>query len=115
LEFVDKCTGWFYGNREVLGDTKEVFFFVIICKKYLNLNFLERRELSTQASGAVSAIYTWQDNRCTPAFLASLPQPESHIGLSSGFGIPTLFWMAKNKPERLEKYDRAGTVMVSFV
>ncbi|XP_059483457.1 sedoheptulokinase-like [Neocloeon triangulifer] len=71
----------------------------------------ERLELSTQASGAVSAVYTWQDNRCTPTFLASLPHPESHLGLSSGFGIPTVFWMAKNKPERLEKYDRAGTIM----
>jgi sedoheptulokinase len=73
----------------------------------------ERLELSTQASGSVSAVYTWQDNRCTPAFLSSLPHPESHLGLSSGFGIPTLFWMAKNKPERLEKYDRAGTIMVA--
>ncbi|CAB3359912.1 Hypothetical predicted protein [Cloeon dipterum] len=71
----------------------------------------ERLELSTQASGSVSAVYTWQDNRCTPAFLASLPHPDSHLGMSSGFGIPTLFWMARNKPERLEKYNRAGTIM----
>ncbi|KAF4523597.1 hypothetical protein B566_EDAN014571 [Ephemera danica] len=71
----------------------------------------DRLEISPQASGAVSAVYTWQDARCTPAFLASLPASESHLGLSSGFGIPTLFWMNRNKPGRLEQFNRAGTVM----
>lgn len=58
----------------------------------------------------VSALYTWQDNRCDPAFLKTLPVPESHLNVSTGFGIPTMFWMAKNKPEKLKKYNRSGTI-----
>lgn len=45
----------------------------------------------------VSALYTWQDNRCDPAFLATLPVPESHINISTGFATATMFWMKKNK------------------
>ncbi|XP_050304549.1 sedoheptulokinase-like isoform X2 [Anthonomus grandis grandis] len=58
----------------------------------------------------VSALYTWQDNRCDPDFLAALPEPESHLRLSSGFGCATLFWMVKNRQEKLKKYNCAGTI-----
>ncbi|KAF7272156.1 sedoheptulokinase-like isoform X2 [Rhynchophorus ferrugineus] len=58
----------------------------------------------------VSALYTWQDNRCDPAFLSSLPEPQSHLGLASGFGCCTLFWMVRNKPEKLKKYNCAATI-----
>lgn len=45
----------------------------------------------------VSALYTWQDNRCDPEFIESLPKPRSHLPTYTGYGVATLFWMAKNK------------------
>ena len=45
----------------------------------------------------VSALYTWQDNRCDTDFIASLPPSRSHLPVHTGYGIATLFWMAKNK------------------
>ncbi|XP_025833717.1 sedoheptulokinase-like [Agrilus planipennis] len=45
----------------------------------------------------VSALYTWQDNRCDSDFLSSLPKSNSHFPLCSGYGTATLFWMAKHK------------------
>ncbi|CAG9817419.1 unnamed protein product [Phaedon cochleariae] len=58
----------------------------------------------------VSALYTWQDNRCDRQFLASLPTPNSHLNVSSGFGVATIFWMKEHKPGKLEKYNCAGTI-----
>lgn len=45
----------------------------------------------------VSAVYTWQDSRCDPDFLATLPKPMSHLKTYSGYGCATLFWTAKNR------------------
>ena len=45
----------------------------------------------------VSNLYTWQDLRCDLDFLNTLPQPESHLNVYSGYGCATLFWMQKNK------------------
>jgi len=59
----------------------------------------------------VSSLYTWQDGRCETSFLNSLPYPKSHLGLSTGYGCATIFWLQRNKPEFLEKFDRCGTVM----
>lgn len=47
--------------------------------------------------GAVSHLVTWQDGRCSSGFLASLPQPESHLSVASGFGCATIFWLLKNR------------------
>ncbi|XP_014232893.1 sedoheptulokinase-like [Trichogramma pretiosum] len=58
----------------------------------------------------VSHLYTWQDGRCDIGFLDSLPRSSSHLALHTGYGCATLFWFAKNKPEKLKKYDRCGTV-----
>lgn len=58
----------------------------------------------------MSALYTWQDGRCTEEFLASLPKPESHLRLSTGHGCATIFWLSRNKSELIELYDTAGTV-----
>ncbi|KAH0819676.1 hypothetical protein GEV33_003118 [Tenebrio molitor] len=60
--------------------------------------------------GEVSALYTWQDSRCDPAFLATLPVPRSHLRVYTGFGVATIFWMAKNKPEKLKRYNCSGTI-----
>ncbi|XP_049858512.1 sedoheptulokinase-like [Schistocerca gregaria] len=59
---------------------------------------------------AVSALYTWQDSRCDPQFLATLPKPQSHLHVYSGYGCATLFWIARNRPDKLDRYNCAGTV-----
>lgn len=58
----------------------------------------------------VSALYTWQDGRCSAEFLATLPKPDSHLRLSTGHGCATIFWLSRNKPEIVDEYDAAGTV-----
>ncbi|XP_027623707.1 sedoheptulokinase isoform X1 [Tupaia chinensis] len=60
--------------------------------------------------GAVSHLVTWQDGRCSSSFLASLPQPESHLSVATGFGCATIFWLSKNSPEFLKSYSAAGTI-----
>lgn len=67
----------------------------------------ERYELG---KGPISPLYTWQDTRCTPEFLATLPKPESHLRISSGYGCATLLWKLENEPEELFQYICAGTV-----
>ena len=57
-------------------------------------------------TGGVSSLYTWQDGRCDPGFLASLPRPRSHLGLSTGYGCATMFWLLRHRPEYLQKFDR---------
>ncbi|PWS22535.1 hypothetical protein DKP78_17880, partial [Enterococcus faecium] len=34
----------------------------------------------------ISHLMTWQDGRCSSDFLSSLPQPDSHLNLATGFG-----------------------------
>ncbi|KAK7076152.1 hypothetical protein SK128_005414 [Halocaridina rubra] len=63
----------------------------------------------------VSHLYTWQDSRCTQDFLSSLPVPKSHLAIASGFGCATLLWFSKFKPEKLERYNKAGTIHDFFV
>ncbi|XP_011306342.1 sedoheptulokinase isoform X2 [Fopius arisanus] len=58
----------------------------------------------------VSHLYTWQDSRCDAEFLNSLPPSRSHLPVHSGYGCATIFWFARNKPEKLSKYNRCGTV-----
>ncbi|KAG8226874.1 hypothetical protein J437_LFUL006583 [Ladona fulva] len=63
--------------------------------------------------GSVSSVYTWQDSRCSPEFLKSLPKPQaSHLKLSSGYGCATLFWKQRYQPQKLQSspHNRAGTV-----
>ncbi|XP_014662311.1 PREDICTED: sedoheptulokinase-like [Priapulus caudatus] len=57
-----------------------------------------------------SQLFTWQDGRCSRAFLETLPTPDSHLRLSTGHGCATLFWLQRHRPEFLEKFDRAGTI-----
>ncbi|XP_050348157.1 sedoheptulokinase-like [Nymphalis io] len=58
----------------------------------------------------MSALYTWQDTRCKPEFLETLPKPDSHLKCYSGYGCATLLWMLKNKPEKLKNFTCAATV-----
>lgn len=58
----------------------------------------------------MSALYTWQDTRCKPEFLDSLPEPDSHLKCYSGYGCATLLWMLKHKPEKLKNFEFAATI-----
>lgn len=58
----------------------------------------------------ISALYTWQDVRCKPEFLDSLPKPDSHLKCYSGYGCATLLWMLKHKPEKLYNFNCSATV-----
>uniref|UniRef100_UPI00398EF05C sedoheptulokinase n=1 Tax=Pristiophorus japonicus TaxID=55135 RepID=UPI00398EF05C len=60
--------------------------------------------------GETSHLVTWQDGRCSHEFLTSLTQPDSHLGLASGFGCATIFWYMKNRPQFLKPYNAAGTI-----
>ncbi|XP_061460761.1 sedoheptulokinase isoform X2 [Rhineura floridana] len=44
----------------------------------------------------VSHLITWQDGRCSSHFLSSLPQPQSHLSVATGFGCATIYWYLKN-------------------
>ncbi|XP_008426303.1 sedoheptulokinase [Poecilia reticulata] len=57
-----------------------------------------------------SQLVTWQDGRCSSDFLSSLPKPESHLGVSTGFGCATIFWYMKHRPQFLEDFSVAGTI-----
>jgi len=58
----------------------------------------------------LSNLYTWQDGRCSSEFLSSIPTPESHLRIATGFGCCTLFWLSRHEPGCLECYHCAGTV-----
>ncbi|XP_044525419.1 LOW QUALITY PROTEIN: sedoheptulokinase, partial [Gracilinanus agilis] len=58
----------------------------------------------------VSRLITWQDGRCSPDFLASLPPPQSHLSVATGFGTASIFWLLRHSPEFLESYSAAGTI-----
>ncbi|KAM3601684.1 uncharacterized protein V6R79_016792 [Siganus canaliculatus] len=57
-----------------------------------------------------SHLITWQDGRCSSHFLSSLPTPDSHISVATGFGCATIFWYMKHRPEFLENFSVAGTI-----
>lgn len=58
----------------------------------------------------VSPLITWQDGRCTREFLSSLPLPDSHLSLATGFGCTTVFWYLKHRPDFLTCFTAAGTI-----
>ena len=58
-----------------------------------------------------SSLITWQDKRCSPEFLSSLPQTHQPVPVSAGYGCATLFWLQAFRPEEVALCDRAGTVM----
>ncbi|GAB0198176.1 transient receptor potential cation channel subfamily V member 1 [Grus japonensis] len=48
----------------------------------------------------VSHLITWQDGRCSPTFLSSLPLRQSHISLATGFGCATVYWYLKKRKRK---------------
>ncbi|XP_070839219.1 sedoheptulokinase [Chaetodon trifascialis] len=61
-------------------------------------------------AGDTSQLITWQDGRCSSPFLSSLPRPDSHLSVATGFGCATIFWYMKHRPEFLEDFTVAGTI-----
>ncbi|XP_040906932.1 sedoheptulokinase [Toxotes jaculatrix] len=57
-----------------------------------------------------SQLITWQDGRCSSDFLSSLPKPDSHLSVATGFGCSTIFWYMKHRPGFLENFTVAGTI-----
>lgn len=47
----------------------------------------------------VSHLITWQDGRCTSDFLSSLPKPESHLNVATGFGCASILWYTKHRSD----------------
>ncbi|XP_048872877.1 sedoheptulokinase isoform X1 [Brienomyrus brachyistius] len=58
----------------------------------------------------VSQLITWQDGRCSSDFLSSLPKPDSHLNVTTGFGCATIFWYLQNRLEFLAEFTSAGTI-----
>ncbi|KAM8835497.1 sedoheptulokinase [Synchiropus picturatus] len=57
-----------------------------------------------------SQLITWQDGRCSSSFLSSLPKPNSHLSVASGFGCATIFWYMEHRSEFLKDFTVAGTI-----
>ncbi|XP_077403797.1 sedoheptulokinase isoform X2 [Vanacampus margaritifer] len=60
--------------------------------------------------GNFSQLITWQDGRCDSSFLSSLPKPDSHLSVATGFGCATIFWYMKHRPDFLKDFTIAGTI-----
>lgn len=58
-----------------------------------------------------SNLVTWQDERCSPSFLSSLPETRQAVAVSAGYGCATLAWLQKNQREVINRFSRAGTIM----
>ena len=75
-------------------------------------NFINKNgALKLEDSSLCSTLITWQDGRCSPEFLSSLPKTTHPIPLSTGYGCATLAWLKQFKPDLIERFDRAGTIM----
>ena len=61
--------------------------------------------------GSCTNLVTWQDGRCSPEFLSSLPTSAQSLPPSTGYGCATLAWLQQHRPSVLKKFDRAGTIM----
>ena len=80
----------------VLWSSKSIFTVESLAEEKLNVEF-------------ISPLITWEDKRCSSEFLNSLPKAK--LPVASGFGCATLFWLQRHRPEIVDKYDSAGTVM----
>ena len=67
--------------------------------------------LKVDNPSSCSSLIAWQDGRCTSEFLLSLPKTNQSIPLSTGYGCATLAWLKQFKPDLIEQFDRAGTIM----
>lgn len=56
-------------------------------------------------------LITWQDGRCSPEFLSSLPRSGQPVQPSAGYGCATLAWLQRHYPEVVQGFSMAGTIM----
>lgn len=66
--------------------------------------------LQVSCDNACSHLITWQDKRCSQAFLDTFPCTSVQNPVRSGYGCATLYWLAKHQPGCLS-FTRAGTIM----
>ncbi|KAM9320336.1 sedoheptulokinase [Gastrophryne carolinensis] len=83
---------------------------VLFWKSVRGCHWINTGNLRFFEPGEVSHLITWEDGRCSPEFLSSLPPPQSHLSVASGFGCATIFWHLKNRPDSLWEFDTAGTI-----
>ncbi|KAM6174387.1 sedoheptulokinase [Erethizon dorsatum] len=83
---------------------------IVLWKTGQGCEWMEEGAAPLFEARVVSHLVTWQDGRCSSEFLASLPQPSSHLSVATGFGCATIFWLLKNSPELLQSYSAAGTI-----
>ncbi len=55
-----------------------------------------------------SQLITWQDGRCGSDFLSSLPKPDSHVSVATGFGCATIFWYMSHRSAHIFKNSTLG-------
>lgn len=58
-----------------------------------------------------SSLITWQDQRASSEYIATLPKPDSHLNVAAGFGCVTLFWLRQFEPEMFVRYNTVGGIM----
>lgn len=72
----------------------------------------ELAHLKPIITGSCSNLITWQDARCSPGFLSSLPATRQPAAvLSAGYGCATLAWLQRHQLTVLKRFTRAGTIM----
>ncbi|XP_041456947.1 sedoheptulokinase-like [Lytechinus variegatus] len=78
-------------------------------------DIVKEKDDGIESQEKYSNLFTWQDGRCTPEFLAELPSPDSHLRLATGHGCATAFWLQRNSSHFVQRFDRAGSIMDMFV
>ena len=82
---------------------------VVLWSKSENQSILADQNAGEFCNLHVSTLITWQDGRCSPEFLSSIPK--SSPPLATGFGCASLFWLQKNCPVFVDSYECAGSIM----
>nr|XP_002123905.1 sedoheptulokinase [Ciona intestinalis] len=100
LSSLDRCM---VGVKGHLGGNVERVHRIAICGQMHGCVLWEDCDITN-----TSNLVTWQDARCNEEFISSLPKSKHRI--SSGFGCATLFWLSRNTPNVLDKYDCCGTI-----
>lgn len=83
---------------------------IVLWKSESGCEWLSKDESIRFIPKDVSQLITWQDGRCSTDFLSSLPKPDSHLSVATGFGCATIFWYMKHRPEFLSGFSDAGTI-----
>lgn len=80
-------------------------------KAFIGINLDGTLKVDDPLSSSCSSLITWQDGRCSPEFLSSLPKTNQPTPVSTGYGCATLAWLKRFKADLIEGFDRAGTIM----